>query len=140
MTSKIYKISCEKTNDFYIGSTTYNLNDRLSYHRSRAKRGEKNKLHSTMKDLGIKNWKIEEYCTCDNDKQLELENAVILLLKPQLNSNRSSTGIKRDDEYYKNYRTLYKDELKEKAREYYLKNQDKIKEYNRNRYTKKKDI
>ena len=55
---KRYNIS----SDVYVGSTSKNLDKRLKYHISDAKKlndkGEDNKLYRRMREVGVNNWEI----------------------------------------------------------------------------------
>ena len=58
----LYKITNIVTNTFYIGVTSYSLNQRFSAHKCAAKRNDPNKrskLYDAMRSYGINNFKIE---------------------------------------------------------------------------------
>lgn len=135
--SKIYKLYSDYSDDFYIGSTTKHLNQRLSLHKTRAKKGETNKLHKTMLKLGISNWKIIELINCDNSEKYDTEDIFICMMNPSLNTKRGNTGIKRDSNYNKNYYNKYKSELSDKAKIYYQNNKESKQEYQRQYYRRK---
>lgn len=90
MKAYIYKISSEKTSDFYIGSTIQDLKNRFKTHRSNAKLGHTKKLYDCMREHSIENFVIEmlEEFEIDNkrdpklgEKELEYYNK----LNPSLN-------------------------------------------------------
>lgn len=73
--SKIYKIISEYTDEIYIGSTTIDLNKRLSIHKNDYIRWEKNKFHYINSFQLIQygdGYKIEllESYPCNNNKEL----------------------------------------------------------------------
>jgi group I intron endonuclease len=91
MSGKIYLITCDHCNEKYVGSTTQELNIRLSKHKSRAKQDTKDTgdIHSHMKKVGPSHFKIELLANVNgNRKELhEMEEKWIQKLKPKLNEN-----------------------------------------------------
>ena len=72
--------------DFYIGSTSRPLKERLWGHRSDAQNGG-SKLYKRMREIGLQNWKIIPLLTfaCDKKTILEFEKQWIDLIGADLN-------------------------------------------------------
>lgn len=150
--SKIYKITNSINNDFYIGSTTNQyLCSRMNCHRMASKenngRRESN-LYKLMRELGVKNFKIEllEEVKCDNKIDLcNKEQYYIDLLKPTLNMTNPKHWTKEKIKEYKNDWWINK-QIKEGKEIKPKKSKEQIaeerKEYKKNWYLKhrKEDI
>jgi hypothetical protein len=138
----IYKICCkdETITDMYIGHTT-NFKKRFNCHKSRTNnlnyKGYNFKVYQYIRENGgWDNWNMlffEKY-SCDDVKQAEQrERHWIEELKSSLNikiPSRSNTEL--SELYRKNAREYYKkntNKVKEYQKEYEKKNADKIKEY-----------
>jgi len=123
----IYKI-CFNDQPIYIGSTT-NFIKRKNQH----KYNSINKncpLYKTIRDYGgfekFQMLPIEEF-KCKNKIQAVIrEQHYINELKPSLNINRAFTGITDTNNYAKQYKEIFKQELLEKKKIYYDQNKDEI--------------
>ena len=91
MSGKIYQITCDHCNEKYIGSTTQQLNIRLSKHKSRAKKdeGKSGDIHSHIKSVGPSHFRIELIANVEGGRKelLKEEEKYIQKLKPKLNEN-----------------------------------------------------
>lgn len=90
MKGRVYKITSQKTIDFYIGSTIQELKHRFKTHRSNAHVGKKMKLYECMREHGIDNFTIEliEEFEINNKNDIKLgekEKEYFDKLKPTLN-------------------------------------------------------
>jgi len=104
----------------YVGKTTKSLNQRLSVHRSKKKRGE----YCSSQKLDLYNCKMIVLEQCDNNisKQREqywIDNIVCV--------NKYNTTF-NTIEYMKQYRIKNKDNTKKYNNQRYIDNRDKIKE------------
>lgn len=137
---KIYKLFNKLDNNlFYIGSTTNELNIRLIQHQS-ASINEKTPLYKYMKEIGKEHFIIE--IVEDNieiDNLIFRENYWIDKLNPTLNKNKflCRTEKERDKEKYEknkdkikkrvnDRRKLKREEINAQKREHYAKNKEKI--------------
>lgn len=106
--AKVYKIINSINNDVYIGSTTYQyLCSRMNQHRMASKEingKRESNLYKSMRELGVKNFKIEllEDVNCDNKIDLlDKEQYYIDLLKPTLNMVNSKHWTEEKIKEYK---------------------------------------
>lgn len=163
---KIYRIVCNETGLCYVGSTTQTLTKRLSKHKESYKNFLNDKYHfvTSFKILENENYDIvliEEY-PCENKQQLhareryyietmECVNMRIPSRTPQeyyqCNKESRIENTKKWREEHKEYIKEFdkkrkngekKQEILEKAREYYQKNKDEINRKRREKYTKNK--
>ena len=85
-----YKLWCNNTHDFYIGSTK-NLNNRMKLHKNNSSKS-KTKLYRKMREYGgFNNWKFTLLFIriLENKRQAEkIEYNLFDLLKPTLNTQR----------------------------------------------------
>tara|TARA_R110000782_G_C14539990_1_gene383617 strand:- start:19 stop:513 length:495 start_codon:yes stop_codon:yes gene_type:complete len=135
--SVIYTI---KTGDsLYVGSTT-DFTKRKSAHKSNIyneKRKEYNlKLYKIIREKKYE-WDIKPYkeFPCENKIQLTIEEERIRgELNADLNMRSCGTGLS-----LKEYRKQYRDENKDKKKQYDIKNKDYLKEQRKKRYLENKD-
>ena len=75
--------------EFYVGSTSRTLTERLQSHQSNSKVCD-SKFYTRMREAGAKNWEIislETVPLCDKKEILVLEKKWIEKIKPDLNKN-----------------------------------------------------
>ena len=125
--SKIYKIYSPSKNLVYIGSTTQSLSQRLASHlRDKKNYDTDNTKHYTTSYLVLEceDYKIEllEEYACNNKQQLLKKEGEHI--KNNECVNRCIAGRTR-----KEWHTDNADKLKEKRKQHYLTNIDKVKEY-----------
>jgi len=85
-----YKMFCKCCPHFYIGQTRLNLNVRKEQHFQLANKGKRTRLHQEIRNCGIKNFDIKEICSLELDNYhdaCDVEQALIKILKPELNKN-----------------------------------------------------
>jgi hypothetical protein len=134
---KIYTIRSHQTGDIYIGSTTQTLTKRLSKHKNGFKRWKNGKGHYTSSFEIIKYddayIELLELCPCDS--KMELHKREGQLIREMNCVNRCVAGRTdkewRDDnkEKRKEYIEANKDKIKEKTKEWRETNKEKIKEW-----------
>ena len=130
---KIYKLTCDKSDKIYIGSTVQSLNERLSKHKN-----NKNKKNCTSKQLfelgEVKIELIENY-PCDTKKELETkERHYIQKYKDIVVNKRILTRTAKE------WRKDNKEYVKQKKNEYHKKNKEKILEQKKQYYQANKKI
>ena len=141
--SIIYKLVCLDTNitDIYIGSTT-NFKSRKSRHKQNTNKNLNIRVYNFIRQYGgWSNWKMIEIETysCSNKRELEKrEFELIQELKPTLNCKTNFYTLTKK-EYYKMWKQQNRESLREYQNEYAKTNKDKKKEYDRQRYLKKKN-
>ena len=112
--AKIYKITCNVTNQIYIGSTTKTLNHRLSEHKSDYKRYINNEHNNvtSFKILENNDYKIElvEYFPCNNKKELEIRERYYI---ENIECVNKFIPTRTKKEYDNEYRENNKDKIKE---------------------------
>jgi hypothetical protein len=140
--SKIYKITSNKTDMIYIGSTTLPLNHRLWKHKEKSNNTASKLILQIDRDAKIE--VVEEF-ECENNKQkVEKEFFHInSFLKNGFNviNKHMMKGIQpclEKNEYNKIYRDG-NEELKQKKHEYYVLNSNKLTEQAKVNYQKRKD-
>ena len=126
----------------YVGSTTRELNTRLTEHRYDRKRNP----FLSSKDLNLDNCKIYELEKCEDkvshDREKYWINKIDCVNIIKLNFDNKEYALKNKDkinEKNKNYRQNNKDRIQEYKKQYRLKNKYKIKEYNKEYYLKNKN-
>ena len=120
--SKIYTIRCrDDPMLIYVGSSTQQLSQRWQEHKRNAKNQNDIKynyyFYQVMREKGIDNFYIELHveCPCENREQLKkCEGKVIR----ELGTLNSCVAGRTDKEY--------REETKEKKKEYYKNNHDKL--------------
>ena len=125
----------EDINDLkYIGSTVQKLNDRLSHHRY-------NKVCSSRK-LNLYNCIIYELETCSDEQRRERErfhiNNTDCVNINKLNFDPEMYRRQDGKEYAREWRLKNKEKIREKQKEYEEKNKDKIKKRKQDYYIRKK--
>jgi hypothetical protein len=155
--AKIYKLVCDKTDKFYIGSTTQPLFKRLIDHKSGYKSyllKKSNYISSyDLYALGDVRIILIAECACDNLQQLKAIERQHIELNKHLLVNRSTPNTTKA-ECDKKYRVKNKEQISEKqkeryntnkekllvkATEYRIANKDKIKESQKLHYQRNKD-
>jgi hypothetical protein len=153
MKGLIYKITCNITNNIYIGSTTQKLNVRISKHMYKYKLYKNGLSHFVSSYLIFDNndYKYE----CIEEIEVDTKEEILLREKWYIQNNKCvnyNNPIESKQEYKKRhkiankkYYETHKQEIKDKQREYNeehkdnkreydkqyrLKNLDKIKKYN----------
>ena len=132
---KIYKIYNTINDNFYVGSTTQKLSQRMKDHRSNCKRLPHLFLYKEMIEYGKEHFYIElleKYPCNDKEELAKKEGEYIRSLKPPMNQRMLILYDNRP-ERYKQYYELNKDRIKEKQnprnKQYYEQNKEKIKNY-----------
>ncbi len=129
---KIYTLRC-RTDDvlIYVGSTIQRLCERIACHKrdSKAERSKNSLLYRTINN-DWDNWYIElhEECPCENKEQLCKREGEVIRLIGTLNSKIESRTNK---EWY--------NENKDKKKQYYEDNKEKITEQKKEYYEKNKE-
>lgn len=142
-TSKIYKISSNQCEKFYIGSTTTTLKERLRHHKKdytsyiKGNRGNVTSFEIVKFDDAI--IELIKDVKCESRKELErIEGECILEHHNRILNKVVAGRTKREyyeankekrKKYYEEYNEINKDKRIEKAKEYYEANKDKMKQY-----------
>lgn len=101
---RIYTMVNDVTSEFYVGSTSGTLENRLSGHQTSAKNGNPSKFYQYMRAIGADRFRInliEEY-NCDTIRELRVREAYwVEQLHPTLNTIRPAmtTGDETDDSH-----------------------------------------
>jgi len=134
--SKIYKITSEHTYKIYIGSTTKNLNDRITGHKSNYNKWKDNKTRpycSSYKlyNLGDIKYELLELYKCNNKKELLQREAYYIKQNYNLVVNKNKPTLSEEEkiEWQKEYYVKNKEQIDKHQKEYYEKNKEKFKEY-----------
>ena len=142
-TGFIYKLTNTVDDEFYVGSTTTDIQQRLKNHLRCFQINKHSKLYSKMNDIGFDKFHIEEIETVLFDDKYELyarENFYIKELKPPLNmrpapdkdydsyDRHKEAILKRCKEYYQ----INKEHIIERVHQYGQRNKEKISERNKN--------
>jgi hypothetical protein len=148
---KVYIIYSTLTPKVYIGSTIQNINTRFLLHKSDYKRYNEGKIKkytvfNMFDEIGIKNCKIQviKYCYCSSKTELEREEGYFIKTsKNCYNKNiagRSQIEYRNDNqEKRKEYYQKNQEKIKKQVQNYYQKNQEKIKKQNQNYYQNNKE-
>lgn len=83
----VYKISCQLTDDFYIGCST-NIRGRVYKHRKAQGKGKQKNLYKLIREYGWEAFDVEILELCDKKVMFERETHYIQLLQPNLNTNK----------------------------------------------------
>ena len=83
----VYKISCELTDDSYIGCST-NIRSRIYKHRKAYGKGKQKNLYKLIKEYGWEAFDVEILELCDREILFDRETHYIQLHKPNLNKNK----------------------------------------------------
>jgi group I intron endonuclease len=85
----VYQISCELTDDVYIGCST-NIRGRMYKHKKATGRGKQKNLYKLIKEYGWESFDIEILELCDKEVIFERETYWMNKLQPNLNSNKKN--------------------------------------------------
>jgi hypothetical protein len=155
---RIYKIINDINEMIYVGSTYQTLANRFSAHKSKARSGSTTSIHTTMREIGIDNFRIELIKTIEMKTIQEYEQEEMNKFDPNLLINdKNAFDNETPKEYYdrnrdrinenkrnwranseeyrlkqKEYRELNKSKISEQRKKYVEENRDKINEYKRN--------
>ena len=133
----IYKITCNITNDIYIGSTTLSLKARLKTHISDYKYNHKPTVSRHIIARGDYNISVIEELNTDDDTEILIREQYWMDNIPNINVKRAYTTKEKKKEMRKeDWDNWYKnnnEKKKEKSVDYYYKNwdfnQNKMKNY-----------
>lgn len=137
---KIYKIVSDSTGLQYIGSTTVELSQRMSGHRGAYRQfhnGNKTKYITSIYVMEHEDAKIvliEDY-PCDRREELLSREAYHIEHSECVNKNLPHVDMPIE-EYRKKYRSTNIEDIREKAKSYYLENKDAKKAYQKSRLEK----
>lgn len=116
---KIYRLYYkDDPTQFYIGSTSMTLPNRMSVHRQNAS-VRTSKLYSFMREHGIRNFDIsleEEVDVASADELRRCEQRVINALQPPLNMQRASRSEEQKKEQIKEAKKRYAERNKQRIR------------------------
>jgi hypothetical protein len=131
---KIYKLCCDDTELFYVGSTR-DFTSRKSRHKC-ASINPNNKEYNlrkyqTIREFGSwENWRMVVIEILYDITKLEAEireEQLRMELKALLNTRKASCGGITKQEYRKQHREEHKDQIRERDRKYYELNKEQIK-------------
>ena len=134
---KIYQILNNIDDDVYVGSTCQTLSQRMTYHRSDAKRGVVSKVYQKMREVGIEHFYIEliEVSPCNSIEELLKREGHFIRELGTLNNKVAGRSKK---EYYietidkrQQYLEIHKVQIAEKKKEYREVHNEHISEYNK---------
>jgi group I intron endonuclease len=113
MKAYIYKISSNKTEEFYVGSTIQELKNRFKTHKSNARLGKDEKLYKCMREYSIENFVIELVEEFDIQSKGDVkigkkEVEHFIRLKPTL--NMVTPKIREVKEFGRIYRITYQND------------------------------
>lgn len=138
---KIYKITSDHTSRIYIGSTTRNLNDRITKHKCYYNKWKDNKTRPycssyVLYRLGDIKYELLELYNCNNKKELLEREAYYIKQNYNLVVNKNKPTLSEEEkiEWQKEYYAKNKKTKIENSKEYYEKN----KQYYKERYQKNK--
>jgi group I intron endonuclease len=127
---KIYTIRCyENPSIIYVGSTTQQLSQRWTDHKSRCNNEESKEynriLYKKMRELGQDNFYIElyEYYPCEKKDQLNKKEGQVMR---ETHSTLNQLVAGRTNQEYRNEN---KEKIKNLSKTYTENNKEKIKEY-----------
>ena len=117
----IYKLCCDDTDKFYVGSTR-NRKERVRKHRNDSKVKD-SKVYQTIREFGgWDNWRmvdLERY-ECDNKRQAEKrEEELRVQLKAELNTRKSYRTKEEEAQYQKDYYLANKTHLDEYKKKHF---------------------
>jgi hypothetical protein len=151
MIGRIYRLQCNETSKFYIGSTIHTLTYRLKKHRSTSKEEDKmgSPLYTHFRSVGWNNAEMILIYECEVNNRLDLlklEKDEILKYIGQencLNHNRPirTTEEKKewDKEYGKVHRILKRDQERSRVNQWRLDNPEKYAEQRRRANEREKE-
>ena len=85
----VYQISCELTDDVYIGCST-NIRGRIYKHRKASGRGKQQNLYKLIKEFGWESFDVKVLELCGKEVMFERETHWINELQPNLNKNQKN--------------------------------------------------
>jgi hypothetical protein len=85
----VYKISCELTEDTYIGCSN-NIRGRMYKHKKASGRGKQQNLYKLIQEYGWESFDVEVLELCDREVLFERETYWINKLQPNLNTNKKN--------------------------------------------------
>ena len=85
----VYKISCELTDDSYIGCSN-NIRGRMYKHKKASGRGKQQNLYKLIQEYGWESFDVEVLELCDREVLFERETYWINKLQPNLNTNKKN--------------------------------------------------
>ncbi len=85
--SGVYKISCELTDDVYVGCSS-NIRGRMYKHRKASGKGKQQNLYKLIKEYGWEAFDMEVLELCDKEVMFERETYWINEIQPNLNKNK----------------------------------------------------
>jgi hypothetical protein len=150
---KIYKITSDHTYRIYIGSTTRNLDYRITKHKYAYNKWKENNIRpycSSYKlyNLGDIKYELLELYNCNNKKELlEREayyikqnyNLVVNKNKPTLSEEEKIENKKQMIEYNKEYYVKNKEQIDKQQKEYNEKNKEQKSKWRKEYYEKNKE-
>ena len=144
--SKIYKITSEHTYKIYIGSTTKNLNDRISRHKYHYNKWKDNNTRSyyssyTLYKLGDIKYELLELYNCNNKKELLEREAYYIKQNYNLVVNKNKPTLSEEEkiEWHKEYYEKNKEQMDKQSKKYYEKNKEQMNELSKEYYEKNKE-
>ena len=138
--TKIYKLWTHSNDEIYIGSTTQSLSQRLSKHRSDAKKTTKNHMCSSsilFENEGKVMIELMEEFSCENRMVACKREGELIRANSCINKNMPGQTQKEWCELNKEH---IKQQCKEPKKLYYIANKEKKKQYQREYYWKTKKI
>jgi hypothetical protein len=152
--SKIYKITSEHTYRIYIGSTTKNLNYRITKHKYAYNKWKDNNTRPYCSSyilckLGDIKYELLELYNCNNKKELlEKEayyikqnyNLVVNKNRPTLSEEEKIENKKQMIEYNKEYYGKNRERLDKQQKEYNEKNKERKSKWHKEYYIKNKEL
>ena len=150
----VYKIWNDVDDKLYVGSTKRSINDRYSHHKYDSKnitrKNYTRPLYVAMRELGVEKFHIEciESVECETKDELhQHEQRHIDDLKPVFNFQKAYLSEQQrkqnqSDWHTKKRETMTDDEKKEAtavARKWRIENQEKSKQYHKDRYQENKE-
>ena len=153
-TSKIYKISSNQCEKFYIGSTTQTLKTRLSLHKAHYKRYIEKGIGCCFTSFEVVKFEdviieLVRDVNCENRKELEIIEGGYIKEYHDRILNKIVVG-RTPKEYWKThkneskvkntkYRETHKEQIIEKKKEYYEAHKNEIKEQSKEYYEANKN-
>ena len=132
---KVYRIWSLDTEDIYIGSSCDTLSNRFCSHKISYKLWKEGKgaFYSSFNlfdQVGVENCKIEliKDFPCNSKVELNREEGRIMRENKDIIVNKYQAG-RTKKEYDEEYNQLHKEQIKEKAKEYYEQNKEYHKDY-----------
>jgi len=142
---KIYKITSDHTNRIYIGSTTRNLNDRITTHKCYYNKWKDNKTRQycssyKLYNLGDIKYELLELYNCNSKKELLEREAYYIKQNYNLVVNKNKPTLTEEEkiEYQKEYYVKNKEKMDKQSKEYYEKNKEQIDKQQKEYYAKNK--